>query len=252
VWAALARVSTEELQQRQFVALSDREAQTLLQGRRLGVARLRLLPKRSGMRFLVNLGKASVVRFPGARLRGAAAGAAGAAGDGVGGKRGRRAPAVKLTFRPVNSLLQNVYQVGGVGQQAGAVSWWAGGRVSLAMLFGHTSIMRRLLCSMVCLLVWPACRCCASRHPASPTCWAPRVGPPAVCLLHCHASTVAAALAPQAILLCCCSPPSLQTNLMTSLPTIFVAILFHVQCLDTTMPSASCSPSCASGAQPPR
>ena len=114
MWAALARVSTDELQQRQFVALSDREAQALLQGRKLGVARLRLLPKRTGMRFIVNLGKASVVRFPGARQRGAA-GTAGVAAGGVGGKRGRRAPPVKLTFRPVNSLLQNVYQVGGQG-----------------------------------------------------------------------------------------------------------------------------------------
>jgi len=30
---------------------------------------------------------------------------------GVGSKRRQRAPPIKLTFRPVNSLLQNVYQV---------------------------------------------------------------------------------------------------------------------------------------------
>lgn len=48
MWAALARAATEELQQQQFTALSDREALAVLQGRKLGVARLRLLPKRAG------------------------------------------------------------------------------------------------------------------------------------------------------------------------------------------------------------
>ena len=38
-----------------------------LQARKLGVARLRLLPKRAGMRAILNLGCASTVRFPGAR-----------------------------------------------------------------------------------------------------------------------------------------------------------------------------------------
>ncbi|PSC73504.1 telomerase reverse transcriptase [Micractinium conductrix] len=100
VWAALARDATEELQQRQFAPLAARQAQAILQARKLGVARLRLLPKRAGMRAILNLGCASTVRFPGARQP-----------AGTGAKRGRRAPAVKLTFRPVNSLLQNVYQV---------------------------------------------------------------------------------------------------------------------------------------------
>ena len=178
MWAALARISTEELQQRQFAALSDRDAQTLLQGRKLGVARLRLLPKRSGMRFIVNLGKASVVRFPGARLRGAGAAAA---DGGVGGKRGRRAPAVKLSFRPVNSLLQNVDQVGErVGwESVQFLSGWPWQHIWCA------SITLRPWCLMVYLLVLPACRCCASRPPASPTCWVPQVGLAALTSLHC-------------------------------------------------------------------
>lgn len=48
VWAALARAAAEELQQRQFTPLPSREALGILQGRKLGVARLRLLPKRTG------------------------------------------------------------------------------------------------------------------------------------------------------------------------------------------------------------
>ena len=43
-------------------------------------------------------------------------------------------------------------------------------------------------------------------------------------------------------------PASSQTS---KLATIHLAF-FLLQCLDTTTPSASCSPSCASGAQPPR
>ena len=69
VWAALARTAAEDLRQRQFTALPAAEARAILQGRKLGVARLRLLPKRSGMRCLVNLGRASCVRFPGARVQ---------------------------------------------------------------------------------------------------------------------------------------------------------------------------------------
>ncbi|KAL4423217.1 hypothetical protein ABPG77_000009 [Micractinium sp. CCAP 211/92] len=99
VWAALARGATNELAQQQFAALSDGEALGILQGRRLGVARLRLLPKRTGMRAILNLGGASTVRFRRAAQY---------AGPGT---TRRCLPPVKLTFRPVNSLLQNVYQV---------------------------------------------------------------------------------------------------------------------------------------------
>ncbi|KAL4860163.1 Telomerase reverse transcriptase [Chlorella vulgaris] len=94
VWAALSRVATKELQEKQFTALPQEEARSILQERKLGVARLRLLPKRTGMRFIVNLGRASTVKFP-----------------GVGSKRSHRAAAVVLQFKPVNHLLQNVYQV---------------------------------------------------------------------------------------------------------------------------------------------
>lgn len=110
-----------------------------LQGRELGVAKLRLLPKMTGMRPIVNLGKPSRVLLPGAGTsagalltarQGPGAGAAAAAAGGsmhsgsgqvagvvVGGKRrGREARRARpmpllLSFKPVNMVLQNVHQV---------------------------------------------------------------------------------------------------------------------------------------------
>ncbi len=134
-------------------------------GRSLGPALLAPLPGvfstfqfpivGAGMRFIVNLGRSSTVRFPGAKQRtggrrfgrncsagdmqavmlsqakGQLRACAGTENDTAnpgravpalcpalsvavpGVKRRQRAPAVKLTFRPVNNLLQGVYQVGG-------------------------------------------------------------------------------------------------------------------------------------------
>lgn len=48
MWAALSKAATKDLQEKQFTALPQQEARSILQGRKLGVARLRLLPKRSG------------------------------------------------------------------------------------------------------------------------------------------------------------------------------------------------------------
>ena len=48
MWAALAAGAVAALQEGQFTRLSQREARAVLEGRRLGVARLRLLPKRAG------------------------------------------------------------------------------------------------------------------------------------------------------------------------------------------------------------
>jgi hypothetical protein len=162
VWAALAREATEELRQQQYAALPPRQALETLQGRRLGVARLRLLPKRSGgtqrgpgrcvrallcqhaslphallpavplpacwvswppryrlphcvprllavtlagIRFIINLGRRSVVRFRGAGAPQQPG------GGGGGGKRRRGGGTVTLKFEAVNRLLQDVYQV---------------------------------------------------------------------------------------------------------------------------------------------
>lgn len=48
MWARLACETVRELEQAQFTAVGRQEAQALLQGRKLGVARTRLLPKRTG------------------------------------------------------------------------------------------------------------------------------------------------------------------------------------------------------------
>jgi hypothetical protein len=66
------------------------------------------------MRFIVNLGRSTTVLFPGAKPPTAGGGAGAGAGGGwgiAGAKRGRRLPPLKLSFKPVNSFLQNIYQV---------------------------------------------------------------------------------------------------------------------------------------------
>jgi hypothetical protein len=56
----------------------------------------------AGVRYIINMGRASTAVFPRQRGRAAAAGRGGAAERTV------------LAFRPINELLQNAYQVGGV------------------------------------------------------------------------------------------------------------------------------------------
>ncbi len=78
-------------------ALPSREAEALLSARPLGPARLRLLPKLSGMRPIVNLGRATVVRFRGSRggggggAQGQGQEVAGTEADGEGGEAARAA-----------------------------------------------------------------------------------------------------------------------------------------------------------------
>jgi hypothetical protein len=81
VWAALAAAATSELQAQRFDPLTPPAARSLLEGGPLGVARLRLLPKRLGMRPIIRLGCPSTVTF------GRAAGGSGV-GGGVGGGGG--------------------------------------------------------------------------------------------------------------------------------------------------------------------
>lgn len=172
---------------------------------------------RAGMRFIVNLGRSSTVRFAGAKMRTGGTvqhmSCRGFGGSttmppsnilrscaqdirqqstlpapsmpyiaGPGGKRRQRSPAVKLDFRPVNSLLQGVYQVGG---------WRA---VNHTCRVQSASVQSTSACSFASAVketdaadmhpqaLTPAgsnhpspCRCCGLRRPASPTCWAPQV-----------------------------------------------------------------------------
>ncbi len=48
MWARLAQAAVRELEGSQFEPVPRQQAQAILQGRKLGVAKLRLLPKRTG------------------------------------------------------------------------------------------------------------------------------------------------------------------------------------------------------------
>ncbi len=48
MWARLAHAAVRELEGSQFEAVPRQQAQAVLQSRKLGVAKLRLLPKRTG------------------------------------------------------------------------------------------------------------------------------------------------------------------------------------------------------------
>ncbi|KAK9817956.1 hypothetical protein WJX72_004857 [[Myrmecia] bisecta] len=124
VWVRLRQQTMGELREFLYRPMTNRQAQQCLQARQLGVATLRLLPKRTGMRPIANLGKSSVVVFRGAPAQ------------RVGSKRGRRTRA-KLLFKPVNTILQNVYQV--LKHEAHAQPLSLGGSV-----FSYNDAYRRL------------------------------------------------------------------------------------------------------------
>lgn len=109
-----------------YQPISAIEAQRVLGGRELGVSRLRLLPKGSGMRPIVNLGAPSTARFKRRMGRGdggggaapaAAAAAAPARGGGGGGgvRKRRQRPGqqqeLNMSFKPINWVLQPAFQV---------------------------------------------------------------------------------------------------------------------------------------------
>ncbi len=97
VWLELQREGLASIRDSLFAPLSVQEARSILQGRQLGVASLRLLPKRIGMRPIVNLGRSSYMSFPAPRAPGAA-------------QRRQRARRIHLSFRPVNFHLQSLHK----------------------------------------------------------------------------------------------------------------------------------------------
>lgn len=97
VWVRMAASVVGGLAGSQFAPIASGEAQKILQSRKLGVARLRLLPKRVGMRFIVNLGRKSKVVFRGPRVGG--------------GQKHQRRHQTELNFASVNSHLQNIHHV---------------------------------------------------------------------------------------------------------------------------------------------
>lgn len=63
VWARLRQVALRELTERHFRRVTPEYAYSVLKGRSLGVGRLRLLPKRGGMRPIVNMKAKLKVQF---------------------------------------------------------------------------------------------------------------------------------------------------------------------------------------------
>ncbi|KAL3137379.1 hypothetical protein ABBQ32_006906 [Trebouxia sp. C0010 RCD-2024] len=125
VWAKLKSSAYQGLTGKLYTQLTTRAAQACLQSRSLGIAKLRLLPKKTGLRPIANLGSTSVVLFPGG------------ARTGLSGKRPRRQEKVKLVFKPVNKQLQSVLQV--LKHETACQPHSLGGSV-----FGYNDAYRRL------------------------------------------------------------------------------------------------------------
>jgi telomerase reverse transcriptase len=99
LWARLRAAAAPALRAVFAPLRAGRAAALLRSGRTLGVAPLRLLPKRAGLRPIANLGRASSVTLPPARRARAAAGAGASSSLGL-GVAGR---ATRFTFRAVNA-----------------------------------------------------------------------------------------------------------------------------------------------------
>ena len=63
VWNKLKSSQIDQVCGTQFAPISDDLAHQVLSNRRIGVSRLRMIPKRTGMRFIVNMGSRSTARF---------------------------------------------------------------------------------------------------------------------------------------------------------------------------------------------
>eukprot|EP00890_Picochlorum_soloecismus_P001725 jgi/Picsp_1/2553/NSC_00784-R1_telomerase reverse transcriptase len=99
VWTKLVNASFKSVFYKHFVPIPAGHVQKILEERKLGVSRLRILPKKNGVRFLVNMSKKSEVRF---KFRGM--------------KRSQKNARQKifrkvLRFPAINILLKNVHAV---------------------------------------------------------------------------------------------------------------------------------------------
>ncbi|KAK9847399.1 hypothetical protein WJX84_002852 [Apatococcus fuscideae] len=98
VWAALTAKATSGLLQGMYRRISDNETRCTLQDRQLGITRLRFVPKPMGLRPISMLGCTSSATLPVPRD----------VGERWGNSQPRR---VRLAFKPINTILQNLYQV---------------------------------------------------------------------------------------------------------------------------------------------
>lgn len=63
VWGKMVKEAYEETISKHFYPISDTHARAILSKRKIGVSKIRLLPKRTGLRLLVNMSRTSEVRF---------------------------------------------------------------------------------------------------------------------------------------------------------------------------------------------
>lgn len=94
IWSVMVEKSFKESLSSTFIPIKARVAHTRLATRRLGVSRLRFLPKRNGLRFLVNMSRKSEARFKSYTDK-----------DPRSGKK-YKYPAGRLHFEPINQTLR--------------------------------------------------------------------------------------------------------------------------------------------------
>jgi telomerase reverse transcriptase len=107
VWSVLSGKAAKELRQGEFTAMSDTEAYNILSERKLGVSKLKMLPKKRGLRFIINLSRSSGPVFKIKRRIGGGGGADG----GTTSTAKTRKEKVRLSFKAVNTFLKNIYHV---------------------------------------------------------------------------------------------------------------------------------------------
>jgi telomerase reverse transcriptase len=99
VWSAMVDKALKETLSSTFLPVKQQVAKAALEKRTLGVSRLRFLPKRAGLRFLVNMSRKSVARFPSKTKKHKALGTKSVT------------PSVTKTFNPINASLKYTLNV---------------------------------------------------------------------------------------------------------------------------------------------
>jgi telomerase reverse transcriptase len=108
VWSVLSGKAAKELRQGEFTAMSDTEAYNILSKRKLGVSKLKMLPKKRGLRFIINLSRPSAPVF---KIKRRIGGGGGGGADGTTSTAKTRKEKVRLIFKAVNTFLKNIYHV---------------------------------------------------------------------------------------------------------------------------------------------
>ena len=115
VWARLQATALDQLLLERYTPIPTATAKDMLLARQLGIAKIRLLPKRSGMRPITLLGCESVVTFKGGCSSRAGGGGSGGRGGGGGATAGAGAGAGRGMRHPSSAAGAG----GGVGRDSG-------------------------------------------------------------------------------------------------------------------------------------